>query len=248
MNRPQKRDALVGYAVAAAVGIVALIVVSLVGMSEADAGGYRQRAVCNVVRAPVYQQAAVIAYPGVIGYQVGQALQQQAVDEHGFRASPSQQRLTFLEGYYEATQRLTDSAVTTGGPPQPDTAGHPPATEEGQITEEPQAFSAPQPPTAPVEPQRFLESTGEPLPPGSHESFSEAHPTLAASCKGCHADDESKGGFGMSAVVAQAKAEGDCETLLAIADSIATGRMPEGKPLSDADARAAIVELLSKPQ
>lgn len=247
MTRPQKRDSLAAYAVAAAIGIAALIIVSLIGMSHADAGGFRSRAVC----APhvIHQQAvpvAAIPYP-VIGYQVAQHLQQAAVDEYGFRASPSQQRLTFLEGYFQAQQeRLTDSGDRPTGPHQPPSEGHD-ATDGGQTTcpdcvkpEEPQAFSAP------AKPQRFLESTGEPLYGDSHESFSESHPKLSAACTACHVDEQSKGGFGIAKAVVEAQSTADCETILAMVDSIATGSMPKGKPLSDADRLAAIAELLGK--
>ncbi len=50
----------------------------------------------------------------------------------------------------------------------------------------------------------------------------------------------------MGDVVMKAKAEGDCETILAMVDSIATGAMPKGQPMSDADRLKAINELLSK--
>lgn len=230
MNRPQKRDALAGYALAAAIGIVALLVVSLLGMKHADAGGFRQASCGHQV---VHQQAVVAAaipYP-VVGYQVAQYLQQQAVDEHAFRASPSKERLTYLEGYYQAQQeRLIDSGAGAAGPSRPVTL--PAATEGGQTnceecqvptvgTSDPQAFSAP-------------------------ADFAKTHPTLAAACSACHVDEQSKGGFGIVKVVTEAQAAADCETILALVDSIATGAMPKGNPMSEAERLAAIAELLGK--
>lgn len=230
MTAPQKRDALVGYAVAAAIGIIALILVSLLGMSRADAGGFRQVSCGQRV---VHHQAAVVAaipYP-VVGYQVAQYLQQQAVDEHAFRSSPSKERLTYLEGYYQAQQeRLAVSGAGAAGPSRPATL--PAATEGGQTTceecevetvttSEPQAFSAP-------------------------ADFAKTHPTLAAACSACHVDEQSKGGFGIVNVVTEAQAAADCETILALVDSIATGAMPKGNPMSEADRLAAIAELLGK--
>lgn len=231
MNRPQQRDSLAGYALAFALFVVSLIIaaLTLIPASVADAGGFRQ-ATCGH---HVVQQAAVVAaapYP-VAGYQVGQHLQQQAVDEYGFRSSPSQQRLTFLEGYFQAQQeRLTVSGLGSAGPPRP-VSGHPAATEGGQTcdgcqvedssTSEPQAFSAP-------------------------AAFATTHPKLAAACSACHVDEQSKGGFGIAKVVTEAKAAADCETILAMVDSIATGAMPKGNPLSDSERLAAIAELLSK--
>ena len=47
-------------------------------------------------------------------------------------------------------------------------------------------------------------------------------------------------------VVTEAQAAADCETILALVDSIATGAMPKGNTLSDADRLAAIAELLGK--
>ncbi len=229
MNRPQKRDSLAGYALAAAIGIVALIVASLIGMKHADAGGFRQPSCGHQI---VHQQAVVAAVPyPVVGYQVGQYLQQQAVDEHAFRASPSKERLTYLEGYYQAQQeRLAVSGAGAAGPSRPATL--PAATEGGQTscegcqvptvgTSEAQAFSAP-------------------------ADFAKTHPTLAAACSACHVDDQSKGGFGIVKVVTEAQAAADCETILALVDSIATGAMPKGKPMSEAERLAAIAELLSK--
>lgn len=231
MTAPQKRDSLAGYALAFAAVIIALIIVSLIGMAEAAAGGVRRAACAPHV---VHHQAAVVAaaipYP-VVGYQVGQYLQQQAVDEHAFRASPSKERLTFLEGYYQAQQeRLADSGAGAAGPSRPATL--PAATEGGQTTCEecqvpesgtsgPPAFSAP-------------------------VDFSKTHPTLAAACSACHVDEQSKGGFGIVKVVTEAQAAADCETILALVDSIATGAMPKGQPMSEADRLAAIAELLSK--
>lgn len=230
MTAPQKRDSLAGYAMAFAAVIIALIIVSLIGMAEAAAGGVR-RAACNVVhQQAVVAQAVAVPYP-VVGYQVGQYLQQQAVDEHAFRASPSKERLTFLEGYYQAQQeRLADSGAGAAGPSRPATL--PAATEGGQTnceacqvqesgTSEPHAFSAP-------------------------VDFSKTHPTLAAACSACHVDEQSKGGFGIVKVVTEAQAAADCETILALVDSIATGAMPKGNTLSDADRLAAIAELLGK--
>lgn len=227
----QKRDSLAGYALAFAAVIIALIIVSLVGMSQATAGGVH-RAACNVVQ----QQAVVAAVPyPVIGYQVGQHLQQAAVDEHGFRSSPSQERLTFLEGYYQAQQeRLTVSGLGSAGPSRPAT-GHPAATEGGQTTceecqvqesgtSEPAAFSAPLAP----------------------DNFAARHPTLAAACASCHSGETPKGELNIAHEVTAAKASGDCPTILAMVDSIATGAMPKGKPMSEADRLAAIAELLSK--
>ena len=229
MNHPQKRDSLAGYALAAAIGIVTLIVASLVGMSQADAGGFRQVSCGHKV---VHQQAVVAAVPyPVVGYQVGQYLQQQAIDEHAFRASPSKERLTYLEGYYQAQQeRLIVSGAGAAGPSRPVTL--PAATEGGQTTceecevetvttSEPQAFSAP-------------------------ADFAKTHPTLAAACSACHVDEQSKGGFGIVNVVTEAQAAADCETILALVDSIATGAMPKGNPMSEADRLAAIAELLGK--
>lgn len=230
MTAPQKRDSIAGYALAFAAVIIALIIVSLVGMSQASAGGVR-RAACNVV----HQQAVVAAVPyPVVGYQVGQHLQQAAVDEYGFRASPSKERLTYLEGYYEASQRLTASAVTTGGPSRPAT-GHPAATEGGQTNcEECQLAES-----ANSEPQAF----SAPLAP---DNFASTHPTLAAACAGCHSGETPKGDLNIAHEVLAAKASADCPTILAMVDSIATGAMPKGKPMSDADRLAAIQELLSK--
>lgn len=234
MNRPQKRDALAGYALAAAVGIAALIVVSLIGMSQADAGGFRQASCGHRV---VHQQAVVAAaipYP-VIGYQVGQHLQQAAVDEYGFRSSPSKERLTFLEGYYQAQQeRLTDSGDRPPGPHQPPSEGHD-ATDGGQTkceacqlpendSSEPQAFSAPL----------------------SADSFAATHPKLAAACASCHSGETPKGDLNIGKAVVTAQANADCPTLLNMVDSIATGAMPKGKPMSEADRLAAIAELLGK--
>lgn len=232
MNRQQQRDSLAGYALAFALFVVAIIVVALtlIPASVADAGGFRS-ATCGH---HVVQQAAVVAavpYPAVIGYQVGQHMQQQAVDEYGFRSSPSQARLTFLEGYFQAQQeRLTDSGDRPTGPSRP-ASGHPAATEGGQTcdgcqvadssTSEPQAFSAP-------------------------AAFVTTHPKLAAACSACHVDEQSKGGFGIAQAVTEAKAAADCETILAMVDSIATGAMPKGNPLSDSERLAAIAELLSK--
>ncbi len=268
MNRQQKTDSLAGYALAAAIGVAALIIVSLIGMSVADAGGFRQ-ATCGH---HVVQQAAVVAavpYPAVIGYQVGQHMQQQAVDEHGFRSSPSQARLTFLEGYFQAQQeRLTDSGDRPTGPSRP-ASGHPAATEGGQTcdecqvadsaTSEPQAFSAPQAPSlADVAANEIGNSARGPMSEvgnsllyeehrkGMPSAFATTHPTLTAACSACHVDEQSKGGFGIAKAVTWAKAEADCETILAMVDSIATGAMPKGNPLSDSERLAAIAELLSK--
>ena len=227
-QRFQKRDHLEGFALVFLVIIIAIIVIAL--SNSADAGGFRQAACAPHV---VHQQAAVVAavpYP-VVGYQVGQYLQQQAVDEHAFRASPSKERLTFLEGYYQAQQeRLADSGAGAAGPSRPATL--PAATEGGQTnceacqvqesgTSEPHAFSAP-------------------------VDFPKTHPTLAAACSACHVDEQSKGGFGIVKVVTEAQAAADCETILALVDSIATGAMPKGNTLSDADRLAAIAELLGK--
>lgn len=230
MTAPQKRDSIAGYALAFAAVIIALIIVSLVGMAEAAAGGVRRS--CNVV----HQQAVVAAVPyPVIGYQVGQHLQQAAVDEYGFRASPSKERLTFLEGYYQAQQeRLTASAVTTGGPSRPAT-GHPAATKGGQTNcEECQLVDS-----ANSEPQAFSA-------PLAADSFAAQHPTVAAACAGCHSGETPKGDLNIAHEVLTAKASADCPTILTMVDSIATGAMPKGKPMSDADRLAAIQELLSK--
>lgn len=247
-QRFQKRDHLEGFALVFLVIIIAIIVIAL--SNSADAGGFRQAACAPHV---VHQQAAVVAavpYP-VVGYQVGQYLQQQAVDEHAFRASPSKERLTFLEGYYQAKQEEIQPAAV----PQVDESSTCPDCEKPT---EPPAFSAPQSsvgkyiqkiggyPPPPQPPQRFLESTGEPLAPGQLESFAETHPLLSANCASCHVDEQSKGGFGIVKVVTEAQAAADCETILAMVDSIATGAMPKGKTLSDADRLAAIAELLGK--
>lgn len=229
MNRPQKRDSLAGYALAMVAVIIALLAVSVFGMSQASAGGVH-RAACKVV-AQQAVVAAAVPYP-VIGYQVGQHLQQQAVDEYGFRASPSQQRLTYLEGYYEASQRLTDSGLGSAGPSRPAT-GCPAATEGGQTNggqcaepaaEEPPAFSAPL----------------------AADSFAAQHPTVAAACASCHSGETPKGELNIAHEVTAAKSSGDCPTILAMVDAIATGSMPKGKPMSEADRLAAIAELLSK--
>ncbi len=223
----QKRDSLAGYALAFAAVIIALIIVSLVGMAQATAGG-----VCRMV--PHHTRVvAAVPYP-VIGYQVGQHLQQAAVDEHRFRSSPSQERLTFLEGYYQAQQeRLTVSAATTGGPSRP--VNNPAATEGGQTTcEECQLADS-----ATSEPPAF----SAPLAP---DNFAARHPTLAAACAGCHSGETPKGELNIAHEVTAAKSSGDCPTILAMVDSIATGAMPKGKPMSDADRLAAIAELLSK--
>lgn len=232
-----------GYALA---GLVAAIAIMFLGLLASVANAAPR---CNTVfcakQAAVHHQvvAATIPYP-VVGYQVGQHLQQQAVDEQGFRSSPSQQRLTYLEGYYEATQRLTDSAAGSSSPPQ-DVPGHPAQPEEGPNT--PQAFSAPLPPAAPpAEPQRYLESTGEPLMPGQHKTFPEAHPTVAASCASCHANADSNGGFGIAEAVVNAKANADADAILGIITPIAFRTMPQGKEMTDTQRIDAIAELLSK--
>lgn len=218
-----------GYAWSFAIALLLLAIWSmLAGMASAN--GFRQKAACAVV----HQQAvAAVAVPyPVIGYQVGQALQQQSVDEYGFRASPSQQRLTFLEGYFQAQQeRLADSGDRPPGPHQPPSEG-PDVTDGGQTncegcqvpesgTSEPQAFSAP-------------------------AAFESTHPVLSGACSACHVDEQSKGGFGIAKAVVEAQSAADCETILAMVDSIATGAMPKGKPLSDADRLQAIAELLGK--
>lgn len=246
MNRPQKRDSLAGYALAMVAVIIALLAVSVFGMSQASAGGVH-RAACKVV-AQQAVVAAAVPYP-VIGYQVGQHLQQAAVDEYGFRASPSKERLTFLEGYYQASQRLTDSGLGSAGPSRPAT-GHPAATEGGQTNggqcqaaepavAEPPAFSAPQSAVG-----KFIERIGG-YPPAP-DSFAATHPTLAAACASCHSGETPNGDLNIAHEVLTAKANADCPTILAMVDSIATGAMPKGKPMSEADRLAAIAELLSK--
>jgi hypothetical protein len=247
-QRFQKRDHLEGFAVVFAIIIVAMIVFAL--CNSADAAGVRRAACAPHV---VHHQAAVVAaaipYP-VVGYQVGQYLQQQAVDEHAFRASPSKERLTFLEGYYQAKQE----EVQQPAPPQV----------EDSSTSEPQEFAAPQAPSAPsvadIAANEIANSVRGPTAPienaigyearRSHSpavpTFAATHPVLASSCTVCHANEESKGGFGIATVVTEAKAAGDCETILAMVDSIATGAMPKGKPMTEAARLQAISELLSK--
>ena len=223
----QKRDSLVGYALAFAALIIALIIVSLVGMAQAAAGGVH-RAACSVV--PQQAVVAAVPYP-VIGYQVGQHLQQAAVDEYAFRRSPSQERLTYLEGYYQAQQeRLTVSGLGSAGPSRPAT-GCPAATEGGQTTcaagdaaDEPPAFAAPL----------------------AADNFAARHPTLAAACASCHSGESPKGELNIAHEVTAAKASSDCPTILAMVDAIATGEMPKGQPMSEADRLAAIKELLGK--
>lgn len=235
MTLRQKRDSIAGYALGFAIATIALIVASLIGMSQADASGFRQRTVCHVAAAPVVHHQAVVAaaipYP-VVGYQVGQHLQQQAVDEYGFRSSPSQQRLTYLEGYYEATQRLTDSGDRTAGPPLA------PAGGEGQTTDEPQAFSAPLPPTAP---------DGAPQQPPAQgdiaAGFAATFPRWQAVCAGCHSGEEPKGDVDIANAVHQAFAEDSCEAREHFARLVADGEMPKGKKLDDAAKGALLLEL-----
>lgn len=222
MNAPQKRDSITGYAIGFLIAAIA-ITATLASTSQ-GATVCRSRA-CNVVH---HQQAVVAAVPyPVIGYQVGQHLQQASVDEHAFRASPSKERLTYLEGYYQAKQEELAAA---------------PQLEESSNSD-PQAFSAPQSKAG-----QYIEQHGgnPPAPAAPVDDFATAHPTLAAKCATCHANDEAKGGFGLAAVVAEAKAHADCEQLLAIADSIAAGRMPQGQTMSADERLAAISELLSK--
>jgi hypothetical protein len=235
-----------GYAACFGAATVAIIVASLA--SIADAGGYRQRAVCNVVRAPVYQQAAVIAYPGVIGYQASQYLQQRAVDTYGFRQSDEWQEYQQLLGERRGTDKVlaalaarpTDSAAGSGSPPQPE-QWHPPATEEGQTTEVPQAFSAPQPPAAP---------DGAPQPPLAPAAqsdiavgFAASFPRWQAVCAGCHSGQEPKGDVDIANAVHQAFAEDSCEAREHFARLVADGEMPKGKPLDDAAKGALLLEL-----
>jgi hypothetical protein len=258
-----------GYAVCFAAAAVAIIVASLAGM--ADAGGYRQRAVCNVVRAPVYQQAAVVATPAyypVIGFQASQYLQQRAVDTYGFRQSDEYAEYLQLLGERRGTdkvlaaigQRLTDSGDRSAGPPQP--APNPAVTEEGQTTEEPQAFSAPlrpakydlplpipPDPEATSWPENGLRPAGSvDIRTGEYQSapFSATHPTLDASCKSCHESEETKGKFSMAEAVTTAQAEQDFEKLNAIALSILSGEMPKGKTISEKEKSLAVYELLSQ--
>lgn len=225
---PQHRDSLYGVAIAFAAVIIALLV-SAVLASRANAGGFRSAPRCShhaaAAFAPGYQAAGLLPYP-VISYEVGQALQGAAVDEFGFRRSPSQHRLTYLEGFY---------AHATLGQPKG-------AVENQAETEDAETCEA----CAENEPPQFLAKPKD-EPAAAPDDFARSHPLTAAACIGCHAGPDSIGGFSIVKRVTEAKAAGDCETLLAIADSIASGRMPDKKPMSDADARKAIAELLAAP-
>jgi mono/diheme cytochrome c family protein len=215
MTAPQKRDSIAGYAIAFAIIIVALVIVSLLGMSQAEAGGVR-RAAC----APYHQPAAVLVpcTPPLIEYDVSDGLKGAGVDEYAFRRSPSQQRLTFLEGYYQAKQEEVQA---------------PPQVSEND-TSEPQTFSAPQPPTPPQE------------VPAPAEGFAATHPMLSAACASCHSGETPKGDLNIGQAVVTAQANADCESLLSMVNAIATGEMPKGKPMSEAERLQAIAELLNQ--
>lgn len=241
MSRSNRIYSTTGYAIGLGVAVVALLVAAIAG--SAEAGGVH-RAACQP-----HQQAfaAPIAYAPIITYDASDGLRSAGAEEYAFRRSPSQERLIFLEGFYHAKALELDSGVRTAGPSQPVTL--PAATEGGQTTcpdcakpEEPQAFSAPKQP----EPQRFLESTGEPLPPGKFEAFSTSHPTLSAACAGCHSGETPKGELNIGQAVVTAQANADCPTLLNMVNAIATGDMPKGKPMSEVDRLNAIAELLNQ--
>lgn len=209
--------------------IVAAVVVMFWGLlaSVADAAPRCSTGFC-AKQAVVHQQVAVAAIPyPVVGYQVGQHLQQQAVDEYGFRASPSKERLTFLEGYYQAKQeelQPTDSGDRPTGPHQPPSEGHD-ATDGGQTT--PPVFSAPMPPTAPP-------------------AFAETHPQLNASCAACHSGETPKGELRIAEAVTAAQANADANAILEIITPVAFRTMPQGKEMTDTQRVDAIAELLSK--
>lgn len=232
-------DRITGYAMAFLVLCVALMFWGLLE-SVSHGATFRQRSVCHVQAAPVVHAAAVaIPYP-VVGYQVGQHLQQQAVDEYGFRSSPSKERLTWLEGYYQAHQeRLTDSGDRPAGPPQPSIQGQD-ATGEGQTTEEPQTFSAPLPPAAPDGAEQH------PAAPAENEiatGFAATFPRWQAVCAGCHSGQKPKGDVDIANAVHQAFDEDSCEAREHFARLVADGEMPKGKTLDDAAKGALLLEL-----
>jgi hypothetical protein len=224
MTAPQKRDSIAGYAIAFAIVVIALIVVSLLGVSQAQAGGVK-RAVC----APYHQPAAVLVpyAPPLIEYDVSDGLKAAGAEEYAFRRSPSQERLIFLEGFYHAKTLESASGDRPSSPHQPPSEGHD-ATDGGQITE-PQTFSA------------LL-----PAPPRPAEGFAATHPTLSAACAGCHSGETPKGDLNIGNAVVAAQANADCPTLLSMVNAIVTGDMPKGKDMSETDRLNAIAELLNQ--
>ena len=69
----------------------------------------------------------------------------------------------------------------------------------------------------------------------------------AAACLKFHAGPDSIGGFSIARKVSEAKAAGDCETLLAIVDSVVMDRMPQKKPLEGKAKNDVLAELLAAP-
>lgn len=234
MRRPQKRDALVGYAVAAVVGIIALLVATLFGMSRAEAGGVRRSVCIQAVHQPAYAvQQVAVPYP-IAAYRTGQYLQQEATDTYQFRQSEEYIELQQLRGFKAGVESVTSSADRPSGPPQPASLpGHPAAT-EGDLL--------PEPPAPPVE--------ASPEPTGNlrWDAFKLRFPVTAAKCASCHGQknpDAPEGDLFLNGDMTLDGPDGELRRFKMLA-KVYNGHMPPKNPMDDATYSAFQAELLAE--
>lgn len=173
----------------------------------------------------VVRQAAPVQYLAPVDWRIGAGLRAEAAATYQLRQSEEYAELLHLRGFREGVELATRTAASPAGAPAECTDCQQPA--------EPQAFEAP---------------TAAPTPaPTPSSDFAATHPQLAASCSSCHSGASPKGGLDIAQAVTAAQASSDCESILAMANTIATGEMPKGKEMSDAERLQAIVELLNQP-
>lgn len=221
IKQPSKLDSLIGWAAAFLAIAVILMFLGLLS-SVADAAPVCNSPVCVKQRAVIQQ---VADYPPVY-YQIGKAVQQEAVATQQLRQSEEYLELLQLRGFKAGVDAVTAvSGDRPSSPHQPAShEGHPAATDEGQTT----------PPEPPAE-----------APPVS--DFAGRYPTLAANCTRCHTGTEPKGDVWIDGTTpldgTDAAPKRD-----AIAAAIVNMRMPKGKPLDAQTQFNAIVELFTESE